>query len=124
RFAALLGDPRALASWHLLFMALTVAISAAGLARGIELANKIMIPGLFALLIALVGYSFATGDMARGAPFIFRADWSQLDAAVVLAAVGQAFYRSEEHTSELQSRENLVCRLLLEKKNSTAISLN
>src|SRR5690606_40360432 len=28
------------------------------------------------------------------------------------AAVG----RSEEHTSELQSRENLVCRLLLEKK--------
>src|SRR5690606_42005755 len=27
-----------------------------------------------------------------------------------------ASYRSEEHTSELQSRENLVCRLLLEKK--------
>src|SRR5436309_12438258 len=26
------------------------------------------------------------------------------------------YYRSEEHTSELQSRENLVCRLLLEKK--------
>src|SRR5690606_40469705 len=32
-------------------------------------------------------------------------------------------YKSEEHTSELQSRENLVCRLLLEKKNnSTAMS--
>src|SRR5690606_40868417 len=30
-----------------------------------------------------------------------------------------AFGRSEEHTSELQSRENLVCRLLLEKKNSS-----
>src|SRR5690606_42134799 len=28
--------------------------------------------------------------------------------------------RSEEHTSELQSRENLVCRLLLEKKNRSA----
>src|SRR5690606_41398636 len=28
--------------------------------------------------------------------------------------------RSEEHTSELQSRENLVCRLLLEKKNKDA----
>src|SRR5690606_41190758 len=26
-------------------------------------------------------------------------------------------FRSEEHTSELQSRENLVCRLLLEQKN-------
>src|SRR5690606_39942718 len=29
-----------------------------------------------------------------------------------------AVRRSEEHTSELQSRENLVCRLLLEKKYS------
>src|SRR5690606_41601769 len=28
--------------------------------------------------------------------------------------------RSEEHTSELQSRENLVCRLLLEKKKTAA----
>src|SRR5436309_6771280 len=31
---------------------------------------------------------------------------------------GREERRSEEHTSELQSRENLVCRLLLEKKNS------
>src|SRR2546427_4206392 len=28
----------------------------------------------------------------------------------------QLFHRSEEHTSELQSQSNLVCRLLLEKK--------
>src|SRR5690554_7137219 len=28
------------------------------------------------------------------------------------------FHRSEEHTSELQSRPHLVCRLLLEKKNA------
>src|SRR3712207_8386870 len=28
------------------------------------------------------------------------------------------FFRSEEHTSELQSRQYLVCRLLLEKKNN------
>src|SRR2546430_13532431 len=31
--------------------------------------------------------------------------------------VGEVNYRSEEHTSELQSQSNLVCRLLLEKKN-------
>src|SRR3712207_2370511 len=30
---------------------------------------------------------------------------------------GRLVYRSEEHTSELQSRQYLVCRLLLEKKN-------
>src|SRR5436309_8269469 len=33
--------------------------------------------------------------------------------------VHSALVRSEEHTSELQSRENLVCRLLLEKKKKT-----
>src|SRR5438093_3142854 len=32
--------------------------------------------------------------------------------------------RSEEHTSELQSLTNLVCRLLLEKKNSTLSPVN
>src|SRR3712207_8613613 len=35
------------------------------------------------------------------------------------AEVGlEGLHRSEEHTSELQSRQYLVCRLLLEKKNS------
>ena len=35
--------------------------------------------------------------------------------ACIVTMLGTA--RSEEHTSELQSRRNLVCRLLLEKKN-------
>src|SRR5256885_3721147 len=46
--------------------------------------------------------------------------WS-LRAWVLLKALGIAF-RSEEHTSELQSPCNLVCRLLLEKKNTSQIS--
>src|SRR5690606_41299033 len=44
------------------------------------------------------------------------------DPARVHQDVGAGF-RSEEHTSELQSRENLVCRLLLEKKNTPMQSL-
>src|SRR5690606_11734654 len=39
---------------------------------------------------------------------------AQVDESI---KVGDWVKRSEEHTSELQSRENLVCRLLLEKKN-------
>src|SRR2546427_1408779 len=35
--------------------------------------------------------------------------------------VGGAAVRSEEHTSELQSQSNLVCRLLLEKKKKTNV---
>src|SRR5690606_41972184 len=48
---------------------------------------------------------------------------AEADAAEAVARMAEAgwqddqrFARSEEHTSELQSRENLVCRLLLEKK--------
>src|SRR5438046_7509917 len=43
----------------------------------------------------------------------------------VTAALGDAAdeERSEEHTSELQSLTNLVCRLLLEKKNAATIGM-
>src|SRR2546430_13325307 len=44
-----------------------------------------------------------------------HADDGRFEDAVVLA-VGDVVHRSEEHTSELQSQSNLVCRLLLEKK--------
>src|SRR5207244_6288302 len=36
-----------------------------------------------------------------------------------LGAIAKTLIRSEEHTSELQSPDHLVCRLLLEKKNRT-----
>src|SRR3712207_7359561 len=39
-------------------------------------------------------------------------------AKTSMVAVEQIAKRSEEHTSELQSRQYLVCRLLLEKKNN------
>src|SRR2546429_1177105 len=38
--------------------------------------------------------------------------------ALLVAGTRQEEIRSEEHTSELQSRLHLVCRLLLEKKNN------
>src|SRR5690606_40646689 len=52
----------------------------------------------------------AGGDEARAA---------DINAAFADPEV-RAVVRSEEHTSELQSRENLVCRLLLEKKKQLA----
>src|SRR2546430_11746154 len=42
---------------------------------------------------------------------------------VPVAAETVAGMRSEEHTSELQSQSNIVCRLLLEKKTKTPYSL-
>src|SRR3712207_8647092 len=45
------------------------------------------------------------------------ADAAQADHAEFIHSPWSRHARSEEHTSELQSRQYLVCRLLLEKKN-------
>src|SRR5690606_31523443 len=58
---------------------------------------------------------FPPGDLASTITSYTSADisWGTLENAIEY----EYAVRSEEHTSELQSRENLVCRLLLEKKN-------
>src|SRR5690606_42048555 len=61
--------------------------------------------------------SFLTGHCATGIDAVLR-DWDELTPAEQ-ADFETSTGRSEEHTSELQSRENLVCRLLLEKKKYT-----
>src|SRR6266511_4630575 len=52
---------------------------------------------------------------ARPASSISRATWARSSTSMPTPRAAVCS-RSEEHTSELQSRENLVCRLLLEKK--------
>src|SRR2546430_10722304 len=54
--------------------------------------------------------------------------FSNVDRLIIQASVQQSNFfgtgntvRSEEHTSELQSQSNLVCRLLLEKKKHTQL---
>src|SRR2546427_9628840 len=42
--------------------------------------------------------------------------WFEVGRVELLRQLGFTYKRSEEHTSELQSQSNLVCRLLLEKK--------
>src|SRR5688572_32390566 len=54
---------------------------------------------------------------APDAPHGRRASASRRPARQSLPRHRQQGWRSEEHTSELQSQSNLVCRLLLEKKN-------
>src|SRR2546430_10042502 len=46
------------------------------------------------------------------------------DPQLTTPGIGRAdVWRSEEHTSELQSQSNLVCRLLLEKKKKTVVKM-
>src|SRR5207249_5955810 len=70
------------------------------------------------LAIALLTTLHLTRGIASAQHPIDRGPWQQRDIGDVGLA-GSATERSEEHTSELQSRFDLVCRLLLEKKNLT-----
>src|SRR3712207_8286349 len=69
----------------------------------------------------LVAEREADGDrrqdrqQARGGQLAQRVLGADVDDAAVVRLLG-VVHRSEEHTSELQSRQYLVCRLLLEKK--------
>src|SRR2546421_8849949 len=53
-----------------------------------------------------------------GLPSIYKTIFKELDSVLQanLLPIPLSIQRSEEHTSELQSRSDLVCRLLLEKK--------
>src|SRR2546430_6741467 len=55
------------------------------------------------------------------APGIARHQVDRRCEADIAQGLGGALVRSEEHTSELQSQSNLVCRLLLEKKKKKTI---
>src|SRR5437016_8032809 len=58
---------------------------------------------------------FPYTTLFRSQHMLKRCDWSEF-ALLAMMILRQLILRSEEHTSELQSLTNLVCRLLLEKK--------
>src|SRR5687768_18293492 len=77
---------------------------------------------IFALLLGIIPVSATERPFASNgngiASFITDGSGNVVGATVTLSGHGThlGLFRSEEHTSELQSRLHLVCRLLLEKK--------
>jgi NSS family neurotransmitter:Na+ symporter len=92
QFAAFLAAPLELGLWHSLFIVMTMSVVARGVNSGLEKANNILMPALFAILLVLLGYSLAEGDIARSARFMFAPDFSKVTPVVVLSALGHAFF--------------------------------
>ncbi|HUW50332.1 MAG TPA: sodium-dependent transporter [Sulfuricella sp.] len=92
QFAAFLAAPLELGLWHSLFIVMTMSVVARGVNSGLEKANNILMPALFAILLVLLGYSLAEGDVARSASFMFTPDFSKVTPVVVLSALGHAFF--------------------------------
>ncbi|WP_100638517.1 sodium-dependent transporter [Marinobacter salexigens] len=91
-FSSLLADPLTLLMWHTLFMALVVLVVAKGVRAGLERAVSILMPALFLLLLAVVGFAMTTGEFGRAVSFLFQPDFSKLTTAGVLVALGHAFF--------------------------------
>lgn len=91
-FSALLASPGRLIFWHTVFMVLTAAVVLGGVTSGIERANKIMMPALFAILVFLVGYGALAADLPAAFRFLFHFDPSAINRGVLFAAMGHAFF--------------------------------
>ncbi|NIO41710.1 MAG: sodium-dependent transporter, partial [Burkholderiales bacterium] len=79
--------------WQFVVVALTVIVVVAGIKRGIELVNKILMPVLGIIVIVLAGYGMTLDGAHLGLAFLFRPDWAALSQPTVyLAALGQAFF--------------------------------
>ena len=91
-FAALLASPLTLVFWHTVFMLMTMGVVARGVNSGLEKANNILIPALFAILLILLGYSMSVGDMHAAFQFMFKPDFSKITPVVALSALGHAFF--------------------------------
>ncbi len=75
RYSASVWQPVA---YHVAAVGLGIAIVARGVTRGIERANRVLIPTLFVLLLLAVARAVTLPGAGRGLAFLFNPDWSAL----------------------------------------------
>jgi len=91
-FGSLLGNAGELTFWHGLFMLMTVGVVGLGVEKGLERAVSVLMPVLMVLLLILLGYGMNTGYFYEAVGFLFQPDWSRVDGAMFVTALGQAFF--------------------------------
>ena len=91
-FSGLLADNQAMVIWTVVGNLLVGGIIFAGVTSGIERAVTIMMPLMFSLLVGLSIYNFFAGGFFETLEWLFTPDFSKVNGATFLAAVGQAFF--------------------------------
>lgn len=91
-FSDFVAAPEALLFWHTVFMIMTMIVVSRGVQGGLEQIVKFLMPGLFIMLIVLVGYAMNSGDFIQGLHFMFYPDFSKITPDGVLIAMGHAFF--------------------------------
>ncbi|MBK5964424.1 sodium-dependent transporter [Thiocystis minor] len=129
-FGQFIADPEALLAWHTIFMVMSVAVVARGVANGLESAVRFMMPALFLLLVAMVGYAMTSGHFVEGATYLFRPDFSKLGTEGILSAMGQAFFSLSlgmgaimVYGSYLNSRASIASSVVIIAGTDTLVAL-
>ncbi|MCE8004456.1 sodium-dependent transporter [Billgrantia ethanolica] len=91
-FEAFLADPRRMTFNHTLFLFMTMTVVAAGVAKGLERLNNLLMPLLYLLLVLLALYAATTDGFGPALAWLFMPDFSALTPLVVLHAMGHAFF--------------------------------
>src|SRR3712207_7731812 len=78
-----------------------------------------IIPAVYLKRVTRTGFEDGLFSAWREDPGFVLHNPAHAGATILVAGPNFGTGRSEEHTSELQSRQYLVCRLLLEKKKNT-----
>lgn len=80
------------AIFSIIFMAATISIITGGVSDGIEKATKTMMPLLILLLLILIGYVVMQPGSEVGLTEYLKPDLSKINAELIFAAMGQAFF--------------------------------
>ncbi len=78
--------------FSIVFMVTTAFIVARGVQGGIEMANKIMMPALYVILLALIVYSLTLPNAIEGVKFYLIPDFSEINPQTVFDGLRQAFF--------------------------------
>jgi NSS family neurotransmitter:Na+ symporter len=92
RYDALLASPLRMSAYHALFLFVTAAVVARGVARGIEAASKVLMPLLVVLMLALAAYSLSHGDAAGALRYLLHFEPQHFTPAAALDALGLGFF--------------------------------
>lgn len=91
-FNDFISSPSTPIVWCSLFILMTTIVVILGVKKGIEKANKILMPLLIFLTIAIAIYSITLPGAMEGVKYYFTPDFSKFSVKTVLAAMGQMFY--------------------------------
>ena len=92
-FGALVSNPVASLIWQWVVLGITGGIIMLGVSKGIEAVTRRLMPLLFLLLLILCARSLTLPGASQGLAFLFSPDFSKITPAVLLTALGLAFFK-------------------------------